>query len=125
MVKVSCSVFVRSVASLTMESRLSRTSATRILDDHSFIKIFVEIDPSEPVFAGFRGRNATEDTYKDFCIDLLLGIRMKQNNLHRPVAQWESLNTAVRIRTVKQSQHALVKHHASLRREGTLFAPDV
>ena len=35
------------------------------------LKIFVECDPSDNIFAGFRGRNATEDTYKWFCIDLL------------------------------------------------------
>lgn len=35
------------------------------------LKILVEIDPSEAVFNGFRGKNATEDTYKLFCVDLL------------------------------------------------------
>jgi len=38
------------------------------------LKIFVEIDPSDTVFAGFRGKNATEETYKWFCVDLLHGI---------------------------------------------------
>lgn len=38
------------------------------------LRIFVECDPSEQVFAGFRGKNATEDTYKNFCLDLLAGI---------------------------------------------------
>lgn len=38
------------------------------------LKIFVEIDPSESVFMGFRGKGATEETYKWFCIDLLLGL---------------------------------------------------
>ncbi|KAF2168503.1 hypothetical protein M409DRAFT_53168 [Zasmidium cellare ATCC 36951] len=38
------------------------------------LKIFVTIDPSEPVFNGFRGEGATEDTYKWFCVDLLRGI---------------------------------------------------
>lgn len=38
------------------------------------LKIFVTIDPSEPVFNGFRGEGATEETYKWFCVDLLRGI---------------------------------------------------
>lgn len=38
------------------------------------LKIFVQCDPSDSVFAGFRGKNATEDTYKCFCVDLLRDI---------------------------------------------------
>jgi hypothetical protein len=38
------------------------------------LKIFVECDPSDTFFAGFRGKGATEDTYKFFCINLLGGI---------------------------------------------------
>lgn len=38
------------------------------------LKVHVEIDPSDNVFAGFRGKGATEDTYKWFCLDLLAGI---------------------------------------------------
>lgn len=38
------------------------------------LKIFVEMDPSDTIWAGFRGKNATEDTYKHFCVDLLRGI---------------------------------------------------
>ncbi|EMC99471.1 hypothetical protein BAUCODRAFT_29823 [Baudoinia panamericana UAMH 10762] len=38
------------------------------------LKIFVELDPSESFFNGFRGKNATEDTYKWFCMDLLRGL---------------------------------------------------
>lgn len=38
------------------------------------LKIFVEIDTSDNVFMGFRGKGATEDTYKWFCLDLLRGI---------------------------------------------------
>ncbi|KAK3643581.1 hypothetical protein LTR56_010091 [Elasticomyces elasticus] len=38
------------------------------------LRIFVELDPSDSIFTGFRGREATEDTYKWFCIDLLRGI---------------------------------------------------
>jgi len=38
------------------------------------LKIFVELDPSEQIFHGFRGKNATEDTYKWFCVDLVRGI---------------------------------------------------
>lgn len=38
------------------------------------LNILIEIDPSDSVFAGFRGKNATEDTYKWFCVDLLTGI---------------------------------------------------
>lgn len=53
---------------ITEELGLSDCANLRIL------KIFIEIDPSEAVFAGFRGKNATEETYKDFCVDLLLGI---------------------------------------------------
>jgi len=39
------------------------------------LKIFVEIDPSDNVFAGFRGANATEETYKWFCVDIVRGIQ--------------------------------------------------
>lgn len=38
------------------------------------LKIFVEIDPSDSIFNGFRGLYATEETYKWFCVDLLHGI---------------------------------------------------
>lgn len=38
------------------------------------LKIFVECDPSDNIFQGFRGNNATEDTYKWFCVDLLAEI---------------------------------------------------
>lgn len=38
------------------------------------MKLFVECDPSDNFFAGFRGKNATEDTYKKFSVSLLLGI---------------------------------------------------
>jgi hypothetical protein len=38
------------------------------------LKIFVQCDPSDSHFNGFRGKNANEDTYKWFCIDLLRGI---------------------------------------------------
>jgi hypothetical protein len=38
------------------------------------LKIFIEMDPSDTIFAGFRGKGATEDTYKFFCMDLLRGI---------------------------------------------------
>lgn len=53
---------------ITPELGLVECTSLRIL------RVFVECDPSEQVFAGFRGRNATEDTYKDFCLDLLAGI---------------------------------------------------
>lgn len=38
------------------------------------LKIMVELDPSDSFFAGFRGPNANESTYKWFCVDLLRGI---------------------------------------------------
>lgn len=38
------------------------------------LKILVECDPSDSFFHGFRGSNATEETYKWFCVDLLAGI---------------------------------------------------
>ncbi|KAK3065757.1 hypothetical protein LTR53_018065 [Teratosphaeriaceae sp. CCFEE 6253] len=38
------------------------------------LKIFVELDPSDSVFQGFRGYGATEDTYRWFCVNLLHGI---------------------------------------------------
>lgn len=38
------------------------------------LKIFVQCDPSDTFFNGFRGKNADEDTYKYFCVDLLRGI---------------------------------------------------
>ena len=34
----------------------------------------MEVDPSDSIFTGFRGKNATEETYKWFCVDLLVGI---------------------------------------------------
>lgn len=46
------------------------------------LKIFVECDPSDNIFAGFRGAGATEDTYKFFCINLLLGIFQQVPSLH-------------------------------------------
>lgn len=45
------------------------------------LKIFVEIDPSDDVFNGFRGKNATEDTYKWFCVDLLRGLLIQVPSL--------------------------------------------
>jgi hypothetical protein len=45
------------------------------------LKIFVELDPSEQIFQGFRGANATEDTYKWFCVDLLRGIFQQMPSL--------------------------------------------
>jgi hypothetical protein len=38
------------------------------------LKIFIECDPSERTFDGFRGKNATEETYLRFCLGLLDGI---------------------------------------------------
>lgn len=38
------------------------------------LKIFVQCDPSDSFFAGFRGQNANEDTYKWFCVELLRSI---------------------------------------------------
>lgn len=38
------------------------------------LKVFVELDPSDSVFTGFRGKNATEETYNLFCTDLLNGV---------------------------------------------------
>lgn len=38
------------------------------------LKVFVQCDPSDSFFSGFRGKNANEDTYKWFCVDLLRGI---------------------------------------------------
>lgn len=38
------------------------------------LKIFVECDPSDGVFNGFRGRGNTEETYRYFVIGLLKGI---------------------------------------------------
>ncbi|KAK3676730.1 hypothetical protein LTR78_003507 [Recurvomyces mirabilis] len=35
------------------------------------LKLFVEIDPADGIFSGFRGKGAKEDTYKWFCVDLL------------------------------------------------------
>ncbi|KAK5110616.1 hypothetical protein LTR62_005655 [Meristemomyces frigidus] len=38
------------------------------------LKLFVEIDPSDVIFSGFRGYGASEDTYQWFCVHLLRGI---------------------------------------------------
>jgi hypothetical protein len=38
------------------------------------LKLFVECDPSDSIFTGFRGKNATEETYKWFCLDILTSI---------------------------------------------------
>nr|OQO01230.1 hypothetical protein B0A51_18475 [Rachicladosporium sp. CCFEE 5018] len=46
------------------------------------LKVFVEVDPSEPHFEGFRGKNSTKDTYKWFCVDLLNGILQQVPSLH-------------------------------------------
>jgi len=38
------------------------------------LKIFIECDPSDDIFHGFRGRGNSKDSYKIFCIGLLQGI---------------------------------------------------
>ncbi|USW48996.1 hypothetical protein Slin15195_G023150 [Septoria linicola] len=38
------------------------------------LKIWVDCDPTDSVFNGFRGPNATEDTYVWFCVDMLHSI---------------------------------------------------
>lgn len=38
------------------------------------LRIFVECDPSDDVFNGFRGRGSTAETYNIFCVNLLTGI---------------------------------------------------
>ena len=38
------------------------------------LKVFVECDPSDNIFNGFRGTGATQDTYKNFCTNLVAGI---------------------------------------------------
>lgn len=38
------------------------------------VKLFIELDPSDSFFDGHRGKYATKDTYKRFCMDLLQGI---------------------------------------------------
>ncbi|QIW98454.1 hypothetical protein AMS68_003972 [Peltaster fructicola] len=53
---------------ITAELGLVECTSLRLL------RIFIELDPSEQVFAGFRGQNATENTYKEFCLEILAGI---------------------------------------------------
>ena len=38
------------------------------------LRIFVECDPSDGFFNGFRGKDSTEETYSVFCLSLLKGI---------------------------------------------------
>ncbi|KAK1086318.1 hypothetical protein LTR48_003694 [Friedmanniomyces endolithicus] len=38
------------------------------------VRVFVELDPSERFFDGFRGSGATEETYMWFCVGLLRGV---------------------------------------------------
>ncbi|KAI7095354.1 hypothetical protein KC352_g39123, partial [Hortaea werneckii] len=45
------------------------------------VKIMVEIDTSDSIFLGFRGQNATEDTYKFFCLELLRGVLVRVPSL--------------------------------------------
>lgn len=45
------------------------------------LKIFIECDPSDSIFTGFRGKNATEETYKWFCVGLLRGIQEQVSSL--------------------------------------------
>lgn len=45
------------------------------------LKILIELDPSDPFLAAFRSRNATEETYKLFCVSLLLGIMAQVRSL--------------------------------------------
>ncbi|GAB1738391.1 hypothetical protein NU219Hw_g3200t1 [Hortaea werneckii] len=45
------------------------------------VKIMVEIDTSDSIFLGFRGQNATEDTYKFFCLELLRGLVVRVPSL--------------------------------------------
>ncbi|KAF1818206.1 uncharacterized protein K489DRAFT_292257, partial [Dissoconium aciculare CBS 342.82] len=46
------------------------------------LRVFIEIDPSERTFDGFRGKNATEDTYLRFCLGLLDGVFAQCPGLH-------------------------------------------
>lgn len=38
------------------------------------LKLFIQCDPSDSFFTGFRGQNNNEDTYKWFCVDLIRGV---------------------------------------------------
>lgn len=43
-VQVASTILVRPITCLTVETRLSRTSAARVLDDHSFIQVLVKLE---------------------------------------------------------------------------------
>ena len=67
------------------------------------LKIFVQCDPSDTHFNGFRGKNADEDTYKWFCIDLLRGtleqvplLRVVEIDAYPGIKQTAPLITALR-----------------------------
>lgn len=38
------------------------------------LKIFVELDPSDDYFEGFRGKGNDKESYRNFCVGLLQGI---------------------------------------------------
>lgn len=48
----------------------------------STLKIFVECDPSDDYFHGFRGEGKTKESYQIFCVDLLRGILQQVPSLH-------------------------------------------
>jgi len=54
--------------------KITETLGLRDCKNLRLLKIFVELDPSDAVFQGFRGYGATEDTYRWFCVNLLHGI---------------------------------------------------
>jgi hypothetical protein len=54
-VQVASAVFVRPVTWFTVETRLSRTPAARVLDDHSLSQILVEFQVIVSTLHEFRG----------------------------------------------------------------------
>lgn len=78
------------------------------------LKIFVQCDPSDSFFNGFRGKNANEDTYKWFCMEILRGILEQVPRLETVeidafpgIKQGAPLITALR-RTIEEAGKKLV-----------------
>lgn len=78
------------------------------------LKVFVECDPSDSIFAGFRGKNATEETYKRFCVDLLGGLLQQLPSVETveidayPAVKRDAPLVAALTRTIEQGGKSLV-----------------
>lgn len=77
------------------------------------LKILVELDPSDSIFIGFRGKGATEETYRYFCVSLLLEIFEQVPSMEtvemdaHPGVKKDSPLVAALIRHIRQAHKTL------------------